>query len=91
MTTPQTPAIKQPIQPPTPHPGLRAQGDTQAMSRQWEIAEGRFASVSLPADPTVEDVLILEEFLELLKQELTLVWKRKARAAQQASSKDGEP
>lgn len=56
-----------------------------AISRQWEIAEGRFASVSLPPNPTVTDVEVLEEFLGLLKQELALVWKRKARIQAQST------
>lgn len=62
---------------PTPPPTPGSQ--TGAISRQWEIGEGRFASVSLPPNSTVGDVEILEEFLGLLKQELTLVWKRKIR------------
>lgn len=79
-TNPGTPAVKPPP-PPPPH------SNSSAISRQWEIAEGRFASVALPPDPTVADVEILEEFLGLLKQELALVWKRKARGS---AAKDGD-
>ena len=70
--------FKAPV-PVTPPPPPASQ--TGAISRQWEIGEARFASVSLPPNSTVSDVEILEEFLSLLKQELALVWKRKNRQA----------
>lgn len=45
--------------------------------RTWEVAAGRHASISLPADPTPEDLAGFEEFYALLKQEIALVQKRK--------------
>lgn len=92
VTPPQPPAINQTLRSPAPAgvPALpvvplptipgRSVHDPESVIRRWEIAEGRFASVALPPDPTVEDVTIVEEFLGILKQELALVWKRKARA-----------
>jgi len=55
--------------------------ESTPVGRQWEIAPERFVSVSLPSDPTVDDVEALEEFLTILKQELALVWKKKAKKA----------
>jgi hypothetical protein len=53
--------------------------ESTPVARQWEIAPERFVSVALPSDPTVDDVEALEEFLAILKQELALVWKKKAK------------
>ena len=50
--------------------GRRADGD-------WD---GRFASLTLPNDPTLGDMEAIEEFFGLMKQEIALVWKRKAKA-----------
>lgn len=85
--TNQATAGIQPLKAPTPTtPTPSPIPQTGAISRQWEIGEGRFASVSLPPNSTVGDVEILEEFLGLLKQELALVWKRKARPAEEKAS-----
>jgi hypothetical protein len=74
-------------QPPTPLP------PHGYMSRQWEIGDGRVVSITLPADPTVNDVENLEEFLVILKQELALVWKKKGKVQANLDvlvAKDGE-
>jgi hypothetical protein len=55
------------------------------ITRTWEIDAGRFATVTLPHDATVEDVDSFKEYLALLRPEIELRWKLKRNNAHEAT------